>query len=197
MLVSALLAAALAIAVPPDTAPPAVHSATADSVSPIPFAVQMPADTVRHRPRPRAIEYPDAYYTRLEIHRDLSYAIYPLYVAQYIAGEELWKKSRDAPTWAKTGHRVFATALVGVFGVNTVTGLWNLWDARNDPDHRVLRTIHALTMLAADGAFSYAGSTLATQAQNSLSKRRLHKTITISAMGVTALSSLIMTFYNR
>ncbi len=199
MLVSALLAVVIATAAaPPDTTPPSAHPASADSVSPIPFAVQMPADTVhRRRPRPRAIEYPDSYYTRLEIHRDLSYAIYPLYVGQYIFGEQLWKYSRNAPTWAKTGHRVFATALVGVFAANTVTGLWNLWDSRHDPDHRVLRTVHALTMLAADGAFSYAGSTLATQAQNSLSKRRLHRTITISAMGVTALSSLIMTFYNR
>lgn len=197
MLLSALLAVVFATAVPPDTTPPSARPAAPDSVSPIPFAVQMPADTARHRPRPRAIEYDDSYYTRLEIHRDLSYAIYPLYVGQYIFGEELWKKSRDAPTWAKTGHRVFATALVGVFGANTVTGLWNLWDSRHDPDHRVLRTVHALTMLAADGAFSYAGSTLATQAQNSYAKRRLHRTITISAMGVTALSALTMTFFNR
>ena len=198
MLVSALLAVVFATAaVPPDTTPPSAHPAPADSVSPIPFAVQMPADTVHRRPRPRAIEYPDSYYTRLQIHRELSYAIYPLYVGQYIFGERLWKESRNAPTWAKTGHRVFATALVGVFAANTVTGLWNLWDSRHDPDHRVLRTVHALTMLAADGAFTYAGSTLATQAQTSLSKRRLHRTITISAMGVTALSSLIMTFYNR
>ncbi|HEU4990182.1 MAG: hypothetical protein KGL93_03550 [Gemmatimonadota bacterium] len=197
MLLNALLAMALAAAVPPDTAPPA-RPLGADSVPAIPFTVQPPADTGYHpRPRPRAIEYDDSYYTRLEIHRDLSYAIYPLYVGQYIFGRELWNKSSAAPTWAKTGHRVFATALVGVFGANTVTGLWNLWDSRHDPDHRVLRTVHAITMLAADGAFSYAGSTLATQAQNSIAKRRLHRTITLSAMGVTTLSALIMTFYNR
>jgi len=197
MLVNALLAVAFAAATLPDTTPPAVRAGSVDSTPPIPFAVQMPADTVHHhRPRPRAIEYDDAYYARLHLHRELSYAIYPLYVGQYIFGQELWKKSRNAPTWAKTGHRVFATALVGVFGANTVTGLWNLWDSRHDPNHRTLRMVHALTMLAADGAFTYAGSTLATQAQNSLSKRRLHRTITISAMGITALSSLIMTFYN-
>jgi hypothetical protein len=196
MLVNALLAAAIAAASLGDTTP-AVRSPAGDSVPVIPFAIEMPQDTVRRRPRPVAIEYDDDYYTRLTIHRYMSYATYPLFVAQYIAGEELWKKSRDAPTWAKTGHRVFATALVGTFGVNTVTGLWNLWDSRDDPDHRVMRYTHAITMLLADGAFSYAGSTLATQAQNSLAKRQLHKTITLSAMGVTALSSLIMTFYNR
>ncbi len=195
MIASAILALAIAVAVPPDTTPPAFRPAV-DSVPPIPFAIEMSADTVRHHRRPRAIEYSDAYYTRLQIHRDMSYAIYPLYIGQYIFGRELWIKSSAAPTWAKTGHRVFATALVVVFGVNTVTGLWNLWDARHDPNHRVLRTVHALTMLAADGAFSYAGGTLATQAQNSLAKRRLHRTITIAGMGITALSSLIMTIFD-
>jgi len=114
-----------------------------------------------------------------------------------VFGRQLWDKGSDAPTWAKTGHRAFATALVGVFGVNTVTGLWNLWDSRHTPEHRTLRTIHALTMLAADAAFSYAGSTLATQAQNSLVKRREHRTVTITAMGVTTASALMMTFFNR
>ncbi len=86
---------------------------------------------------------------------------------------------------------------MGVFGVNTVTGLWNLWDARNDPDGRTLRTVHALTMLAADAAFSYAGSTLAGQAQNSLAKRREHMAVTNSPMGGMALSGLMITFFNR
>jgi hypothetical protein len=185
------LAALLSVAIPPDTSPlaPAVIPA-------IPLTVQMPADTEHHR-RPMAIEHSDAYYTRLTIHRDLSYAIYPLYALQYMAGRELWAKSRDAPTWAKTGHRVGATLLVGVFGVNTVTGLWNLWDDRDNPDGRVLRTVHAITMLAADAAFSYAGSTLATQAQNSLAKRREHVAITITAMGLTTASALMMTFFNH
>ena len=66
----------LLAAAPPDTIPPSAHPAPADSASPIPFAVQMPADTVHRRPRPTAIEYPDSYYPPLQIHRDTSYAIY-------------------------------------------------------------------------------------------------------------------------
>ena len=186
------LVALLSVATPADTSPPAPAVIPA-----VPLTVQMPADTGRRRPRPMAIEHSDAYYTRLTIHRDLSYAIYPLYALQYIAGRELWAKSRDAPTWAKTGHRVGATLLVGVFGANTVTGLWNLWDDRHQADGRVLRTVHALTMLTADAAFSYAGGTLATQAQNSIAKRREHVAITISAMGLTTLSALMMTFFNH
>ena len=195
MLVTALLAVACAATLG-DTTPP-VRQPVVDSAAVIPFAVAMPRDTVHRRARPVAIEYDDDYYTRLTIHRDMSYAMYPLFVGQYAFGRELWNKGRDAPTWAKTGHRAFATALVGVFGVNTVTGLWNLWDSRDDSDHRALRYAHAITMLLADGAFTYAGSTLATQAQNDLSKRQLHRTITISAMAVTTPSALMMSFFNR
>ncbi|HUX33745.1 MAG TPA: hypothetical protein VMV51_07710 [Gemmatimonadaceae bacterium] len=196
MIFHAILAAVLAAGTPADTTPPR-PLAIPLTVPAVPVVVQDPADTIRRRPRVRAIEYDDAYYSRLTVHRYMSYAIYPLFAGQYVFGRELWNKSRDAPTWAKTGHRVFATALVGVFGVNTVTGLWNLWDARDDPDGRTLRTVHALTMLAADAAFTYAGSTLATQAQNSLVKRREHMTITISAMAVTTASALMMSFFNR
>ncbi len=192
MIAPLALIALMSLAVPPDTSPP-----PAVVIPAVPLTVQPPADTEHGHRRVMAVEHSDAYYTRLTIHRDLSYAIYPLYALQYVCGRELWAKSRDAPTWAKTGHRVGATLLVGVFGVNTVTGLWNLWDDRNNPDGRVLRTVHAVTMLAADAAFTYAGGTLATQAQNSLAKRREHVVITISAMGLTTVSALMMTFFNH
>lgn len=191
-MIAHLLVAILSVAAPADTTPQ-----TGGLAPNIPLTVQAPPDTGHRRVRPMAVEYDDAYYSRLTLHRRLSYAIYPIYAAQYVFGQELWNKGRDAPTWAKTGHRVGATLLVGVFGVNTVTGVWNWWDSRHDPDARVLRTLHAATMLAADAAFSYAGSTLATQAQNSFSKRREHRTITLTAMGLTSLSALMMTFFNR
>ncbi len=196
MLVHAVLALTLSTGAFADTTPPNPVPVR-DSQPAAPFVVPAPRDTVRRRPRPRAIELSDAYYSRLAIHRDMSYAIYPLFAGEYVFGRRLWAESRNAPTWAITGHRVFATALVGVFAVNTVTGLWNLWDSRNVPDHRTMRIVHTLTMLIADGAFSYAGSTVATQAQNSLAKRQLHRTITISAMGLTLASSLMMTFFNH
>ncbi len=192
MIAPLALVAFLAMTAPADTSPPPPVL-----VPVVPLTVQVPADTERPHRRPMAVFHDDAYYTRLTIHRDLSYAMYPLYALQYVCGRELWSKSRDAPTWAKTGHRVGATLLVGVFGVNTVTGLWNLWDDRGNPDGRVLRTVHAVTMLAADAALTYAGGSLANQAQNSLAKRREHVAITISAMGLTTLSALMMTFFNH
>jgi len=52
---------------------------------------------------------------------------------------QIFPDPSNAPTWAKTGHRVGATVIAGVFTSNTITGLWNLWDSRAVEDRRVLR----------------------------------------------------------
>jgi hypothetical protein len=120
-----------------------------------------------------------------------------VFAAQWAAGEQLYDKSREAPTWAKTTHRVGATLLAGMFTVNTVTGAWNWWDSRGVEQGRTIRTIHAITMLGADAAFTYAGAKLSDEAENSASKRSEHRTIALSAMGVTVASELMMKFWNR
>src|SRR5439155_9894197 len=104
--------------------------------------------------RPRAVEHSDAYYTRLAIHRYASYAMVPVFVAEYICGKQLLDKSADAPQWAKTGHRVFATSTAVLFGANTLTGGWNWLESRNDSEHRTLRNIHAMSMPLADAGFT-------------------------------------------
>jgi hypothetical protein len=158
---------------------------------------RLSSDTIKPRQRPKAIMLSDWYYRRLEIHRWGSYVVFPLFAAQYVAGNRIFPDPTNAPTWAKTGHRVGATLLAAVFTSNTVTGVWNLWDTRGVSDRRTLRYVHALSMLTADAAFTYAGSVLATQAQNSLQKRREHRTVTLSAMGLTAGSALMMKLLNN
>ena len=149
------------------------------------------------RPRPKIVEISDWYYRRLTIHRYVAYATIPVFGLQYAAGDQLYKKSRDAPTWAKTMHRVGATALAGMFTVNTVTGVWNWWDSRSVRQGRALRTLHALAMLGADGAFTYAGAKLSDEAETSADKRSLHRTIALSAMAVTMASGIAMKLFNR
>lgn len=149
------------------------------------------------RVRPRAIEVSDWYGRRLTIHRTLSYTIVPIFAAQWFAGERIYKYGNEAPEWAKTTHRAGATALAGIFTVNTVTGLWNLWDSRGTPNGRALRTVHALSMLAADAGFTYAGVKLSKDAETDFNKRRLHRTIALSSMAVTLVSGLAMKLYNK
>ena len=153
------------------------------------------ADTPRVRPR--AIEISDWYGRRLTIHRSLSYAVIPVFAVQWFAGERIYKHGNEAPDWAKTTHRAGATTLAGIFTVNTVTGLWNLWDSRQTPQGRGLRTFHALSMLAADAGFTYAGAKLSKQAETDFTKRREHRTVALSSMAVTVVSALAMKLYNK
>ena len=149
------------------------------------------------RARPRAIEISDWYSRRLTIHRTLSYTIIPIFAAQWFAGERIYKHGYLAPEWAKTTHRAGATALAGIFTVNTVTGLWNLWDSRHAPEGRTLRTIHGLSMLVAEAGFTYAGVKLSKEAETDFNKRRQHRTIALCSTGVTVTSALVMKFFNK
>jgi len=153
------------------------------------------SDTVRKRPK--VIEVSEWYSRRLTIHRYVAYGTLPVFAAQWAAGKRLYDDSKEAPTWAKTTHRVGATTLAGAFTVNTVTGLWNLWDSRSVEQGRVLRTAHALTMLAADAAFTYAGAKLSDEAEQSAAKRKEHRTIALSAMALTTVSGIAMKLWNR
>jgi len=163
------------------------------------FKLLLPPPVVADTPRvrPRAIEISDWYNRRLVIHRSLSYTVIPIFGAQWFAGERIYKHGNEAPDWAKTTHRAGATALAGIFTVNTVTGLWNLWDSRAAPQGRGLRTFHALTMLAADAGFTYAGVKLSKDAETDFNKRREHRTVALSSMAVTVVSALAMKLYNK
>jgi len=174
---------------------PPAFAAALDTVNPLRARIAIPTDTPKARPR--VIEVSDWYSRRLTIHRYTAYATIPVFAAQWAAGTKLYNESRAAPTWAKTVHRVGATTLAGMFTVNTVTGLWNWWDSRMLAKGRGLRTVHVFMMLASDAAFTYAGAKLSNEAETDASKRRLHRTIALSAMGLTAVSGTAMKLWNR
>jgi hypothetical protein len=154
-----------------------------------------PADTIR--PRRRAVEVSEWYSRRLTIHRYVAYGTIPVFALQYAAGSQIFTKGSEAPRWAKNTHRAGATTLAAMFTVNTVTGAWNWWDSRSASQGRVLRTFHALTMIGADAAFTYAGVKLSDQAENSEDKRRQHRTVALASIGVTVASGLMMKLLNR
>ena len=162
----------------------------------------VPADTpvtpvTPVRRRPKAIEVSDWYSRRLTLHRRLSYTTIPLFLFQWTAGQQIWEKGGQAPAWARVGHRVGATSIATVFTVNTVTGVWNLWDSRNTPQGRWRRYMHAASMLTADAGFTYAGAVLSERAETDFAARRLHRTIALTSMGITVTSGLIMKFTNK
>jgi len=184
-----------------DTLPPAPAN---DSVAAVTSAAD-PVLPVIHRSgsvdsaqgRPKVVELSDWYYRRLTIHRWVAWGTLPVFAAQWAAGQRLYDDSREAPTWAKTTHRVGATVLAAGFTANTVTGVWNLWDSRSVKRGRALRTIHGISMLVADGMFTYAGAKLSDEAEQSADKRQLHRTIALSAMGLSTVSGIAMKLWNK
>ena len=188
----AVLAFVLALAAPADTIPMVAADSMAGPVmATLAIAARVPDDTVRRRRK--SIEISEWYERRLRIHRYGSYSIYPLFALQLVAGNQLYKDPREAPEWAKTSHRVGATGLATVFTLNTVTGLWNLWDSREASEGRTRRTVHALLMLASDAGFTYAGARLANEAENSVDKRREHRTWAYGSMAAALTGVGVMT----
>jgi len=191
----AVFAFVIALAVAPsDTLPGARDTVVGPVQTSLASAVRAVQDTVPRRRR--SIEVGDWYERRLRIHRYGAYAMFPLFAAQALAGNEIFKDPQNAPDWAKTTHRVGATGLATVFTLNTVTGLWNLWDSRAATQGRTRRTAHALLMLASDAGFTYAGVRLSDDAENSLAKRREHRAWAYGSIA-TALTGVAVATVGR
>lgn len=154
------------------------------------------ADTTPRR-RPRAVEVSDAYALRLRIHHYASYAMIPLFTAQAIAGNQMYQSGSDDPAWAKSLHGIGAAGLGALFTVNTVTGVWNLWESRGVSEGRTARLVHSAFMLASDAGFAYAGIKLGPDAHNSFSKRQEHRRVAYISMGSALAGYATMLVANR
>jgi hypothetical protein len=170
----------------PDSAPTTISSRLE-----LPVSLQLEADTTPRRRR-KSVEVSEWYERRLRIHRYGAYATIPLFVFQ--AG----RRKRAVPEGERCGlvgqerASVGAASLATVFGVNTVTGLWNLWDSRTVPQGRTRRTIHTLLMLASDAGFAYAGIKLSEDAEESADARRKHRNTAYASMGVAVTGAGMM-----
>ena len=141
--------------------------------------------------RPRAIAYSDAYTTRLTIHRIGSYAMLPLFAAEYALGDRLMNGTSTPPRWVKPTHVGVAVGLGALFATSTVTGVWNLWDSRHDPSGRTRRLVHSALLLAADAGFAYTGL-LGDDATHSLDGRRRHRNAALTSIGISTVGTAMM-----
>ena len=161
------------------------------------LAISFAADTpVKVAPdtgetRPKAIEHSDAYYTRLAIHRYASYAELPLFAAEYVLGQKLLNDQRDGRRGSSGAHSAVAVGLGALFAVNTVTGVWNMVEARHDPAGRTRRNLHVVTMLLADAGFVWTAS-LAGGAKESEHGAERHRNAALVSIGVATASTLMM-----
>jgi hypothetical protein len=149
----------------------------------------MAEDTVRRR---HAVEFSDAYYTRLKIHQIGSYAMLPLFAGEYLLGQRLLAVNA-APRWVKPAHSVGAFALGTLFTVNTVTGVWNLVESWHQPSSRGIRLVHSALMLASDAGFFYT-ATLAGGARRDPDRAHQHKNAALVSMSFATAGTLLMWF---
>jgi hypothetical protein len=208
------LTAPLAVALPSDTAR-VLPGCTVDDARRGPWAVEFgstPEPAVvtpldyssaaeqAAAPARRAVpvEYSDGYRTRAKIHRYASFATLPLFVANYLVGQDLYNNPGDE---SKKGlHVGLVTGSAVLFGVNTFTGAWNLWEGRNDPNHRAKRMTHAVLMMAADVGF-LATAMLAPEGEGhehggvptaGSGSASTHRAVALTSMGIATVSYLIM-----
>lgn len=146
-------------------------------------------------PPPRVFEYSDAYRMRAKIHRIASFATLPLFAAEGYLGQSLYNEPTSAK---KDAHLAVAGGLGALFGVNTVTGVWNLVEGRKDPNHRGRRLAHGLMMLGADAGF-FATAALAPENEHGFvdGSKSTHRAVAFTSIGLAGASYLIMLFGNH
>jgi hypothetical protein len=147
--------------------------------------------------RPRAIAYSEWYGRRLTIHRLASYTMLPLFAGEYWLGNKLMN-DLELASWVRPAHGTVASTLGVLFTLNTVTGVWNLWDARHDPSDRTRRTIHAVAMLAADAGMVWTASLAGENEGGQLQvDARPHRNAALASIGVGTLGTLMMWVWKK
>jgi PAP2 superfamily protein len=162
---------------------------------PNPLATQQPLHAV-------AIQHSAAYETRAKIHKYASYATLPLFAGELALGQSLFNSSTSGGG-NKGVHSAVGAGIIGLFGVNTVTGTWNLFgEGWQEQDGRTLRLVHGLLMMAANGGF-VATWALAPHGDNSRISstfdhdKRIHRDMAVASIGVGTAGYLVMLLANH
>ncbi len=155
-----------------------------------------PTDDSTQGQRPKAREYSNAYYTRLTIHKYASYATIPLFGAEYLVGQKLFNDTTNSRRSLRSAHSALAFGIGALFAVNTVTGVWNLWEQRKEPAGRLRRYVHAALILASDAGF-LATAASAPGGDDRPSGRRSddaghHRTLAIASFSTATVGYLMM-----
>ena len=143
-------------------------------------------------PPPRAFEYSDGYRLRAKIHKVSSFATIPLFATEAIIGQSLYSETTAGK---KDAHLIVGAGIGTLFAVNTVTGVWNLIEARKDPNHRGRRLLHGLLMLGADAGF-LATAALGPESEHGVrdSSAGTHRAVAFTSIGIASAAYLIMLF---
>jgi hypothetical protein len=113
-----------------------------------------------------------------------------LFATEFVLGQQLLHGA-DQHSTIGSAHALAAGGIGVLFTVNTITGVWNLWDSRSDPAGRTRRTIHSLAMLAGDAGFVWTGM-IAGDAKRSNANARRHRNVALGSIGISTLGTAMM-----
>ncbi len=162
-------------------------------------------DDAQPEPQPlhaAAVEHSDAYRTRAKIHKYASFATLPLFAAEVALGTSLYNTPAN-PNSQRTAHSIIGAGIIGLFGVNTVTGAWNMFgEGRRDTEGRTYRLVHGLLMMAADVGFlaTWASGPNSGRAREALTfeaDKARHRNLAIASVSVGSVGYLMMLFGNH
>jgi hypothetical protein len=153
------------------------------------------ADDPQAQPaRPVAVEHSDAYQMRAKIHKYASFATLPLFATEWALGQSLFTNPGNGGR--RTAHAAVGAGIGGLFAVNSVTGIWNMWESRSEPGHR-LRLVHGILMLTADAGFVASAASAPGGDVTTSNDRSKHRTIAITSISVATVGYLIMLLGNN
>ena len=143
--------------------------------------------------RPAAIEYSEGHETRAKIHKYASWATLPLLGTEFWLGQKLYDDPNSSTSNLRGVHGAIGAGLIGFFSVQSVTGAWNLLEARHAPGHKK-RLVHGLIMLAAEGGLVAAAATAPGGRNdiNPVASRSTHRNIAVVSIGVGTGGYLFM-----
>ena len=199
MTLLALLSAA-ALTAADTTLPPSARIDSGPVARTVGATVPRAADDTTRPRRRRAVEVSDAYATRLAIHRVASYTMPPLFVAEYVLGQKMIKEREDLARGinnpvnsnTRSAHQWVAGGVAALFGINTVTGVWNLYETRHQEEGRALRVTHAILMLASDAGFATTGLVASRARRGSVDDARRHRTVALVSMVPATVGAAMM-----
>jgi hypothetical protein len=151
-----------------------------------------------------AIEHSNGYQTRAKIHKYSSFATLPLFAVELALGQSLYNNTPGLKAGGnRTAHAFIGAGIVGLFGLNTVTGAWNLFgEGWSDRQGRTRRLVHGLLMMAADVGFlateqSGPNSGSPRQALTFETDKVTHRNMAIASISVATASYLLMLLGNH
>ena len=173
-----------------------IHAAIASAIGTASLNTTETAAPQSPAPRVAAFEYSDGYKTRAKIHKYAAFATLPLFASEFYLGQSIYNTPSDSK---KNAHLVIGTGIIGLYGAQAVTGVWNLVEASHDPnpEGKKRRLVHSVLMLASGAGFAITPMLAPGGREflrNGSGSASAHRAVAYTSIGIGTAGYLMMLF---